>query len=58
MECRQAQRPYLIKLESELIMRKNRIHLHKRLTSCATDHHIRSFFATGPEEDGPRQAFD
>ena len=63
MECYQAQRRYLIKLESGLIIRRNRIHFRKRLTSCATEHHNRSFSGTGPgdEEDGPRrtrQAFD
>ena len=63
MECYQAQRRYLIKLESGLIIRRNRIHLRKRLTSRGTEHHNRSFSGTGPgnEEDGPRhmrQAFD
>ena len=63
MEYHQAQRRYLIKLESGLIIRRNRIPLRKRLTSCATEHHNRSFSGTGPgdEEDGPRrtrQAFD
>ena len=57
MECHQAQRRYLIKLESGLIIRRNRIHLRKRLTSCATEHHNCSFSGTGPgdEEDGPRR---
>ena len=63
MECYQAQRHYLIKLESGLIIRRNRIHLRKRLTPCATEHHNCSFSGTGlgDEEDGPRrtrQAFN
>ena len=63
MECYQAQRRYQIKLESGLLIRRNRIHLGKRLTSGATEHHNCSFSGTGPgdEEDGPRrtrQAFD
>ena len=62
MECYQAQRHYLIKLESGLIIRRNRIHLRKRLTPCATEHHNCSFSGTGPgDEDGPRrtrQAFN
>ena len=57
MKCHQAQRRYLIKLESGLIIRRNRIHLRKRLTLCATEHHNRSFSGTGPdnEKDGPRR---
>ena len=63
MICYQAQRRYLIKLKSGLIIRRNRINLRKRLTSCVTEHHNRSFSGTSPgdEEDGSRrarQAFD
>ena len=65
MDCYQAlpvQR-YLIKLESGLIICQNRIHLCKRLTSCATEHHNHFFHGTDPgnKEDGScrtRQAFN
>ena len=63
MEYYQAQRRYQIKLKSGLIIRRNRIHFRKRLTSCVTEHQNRSFPGTGPgnQEDGPRrtqQAFN
>ena len=54
MECYQAQRRCLITLKLGLIIGRNRIHLRKRLASCAAKHHNRSFPGTslGNKKDG------